>query len=91
MPVDEEELHGNLKTVYYQESPVMSTYLVAVVIGLFDYIEDHTPDGIKVRVYSQVGKANQGKFALHVALQTLGFYKEYVNILSSGRFCLQSV
>ncbi|PPR91700.1 hypothetical protein GOBAR_AA28977 [Gossypium barbadense] len=77
MPVDEEELNGNLKTVYYQESPVMSTYLVAVVIGLFDYIEDHTPDGIKVRVYSQVGKANQGKFALHVALQTLGFYKDY--------------
>ncbi|KAB1996307.1 hypothetical protein ERO13_D13G194700v2 [Gossypium hirsutum] len=77
MPVGEEELNGNLKTVYYQESPVMSTYLVAVVIGLFDYIEDHTPDGIKVRVYSQVGKANQGKFALHVALQTLGFYKDY--------------
>ncbi|MBA0577264.1 hypothetical protein Golob_027799 [Gossypium lobatum] len=77
MPVDVEVLDGNRKTVYYQESPVMSTYLVAVVIGLFDYIEDHTPDGIKVRVYSQVGKANQGKFALHVALKTLGFYKDY--------------
>ena len=55
----------------------MSTYLVAVVIGLFDYVEDHTPDGIKVRVYCQVGKANQGKFALDVAVKTLGLYKEY--------------
>ncbi|GMI84345.1 AMINOPEPTIDASE M1, aminopeptidase M1 [Hibiscus trionum] len=77
MPVVEELNNGNLKTVYYQESPVMSSYLVAVVIGLFDYIEDHSSDGIKVRVYSQVGKADQGKFALNVALQTLGFYKDF--------------
>ncbi|KAK8620087.1 hypothetical protein V6N13_066572 [Hibiscus sabdariffa] len=77
MPVEGELNTGTLKTVYYEESPVMSAYLVAVVIGLFDYIEDHTSDGIKVRVYSQVGKANQGKFALNVALQTLGFYKDY--------------
>ena len=45
MPVIEEKLNGNLKTVFYEESPIMSTYLVAVVIGLFDYVEDHTPDG----------------------------------------------
>ncbi|KAK8477338.1 hypothetical protein V6N13_081446 [Hibiscus sabdariffa] len=77
MPVIEEKVDGPLKTVSYQESPIMSTYLVAVVIGLFDYVEDHTPDGIKVRVYCQVGKANQGKFALKVAVGTLGLYKDY--------------
>ncbi|KAL3844265.1 hypothetical protein ACJIZ3_001668 [Penstemon smallii] len=77
MPVIEEKLNGDLKTVYYQESPIMSTYLVAVVVGLFDYVEDHTPDGIIVRVYTQVGKTSQGKFALDVAVKTLGLYKEY--------------
>lgn len=77
MPVVEEKVDGPLKTVSYQETPIMSTYLVAVVIGLFDYVEDHTSDGIKVRVYCQVGKANQGKFALHVAVKTLELYKEY--------------
>lgn len=46
MAVIEEKVDGNLKTVSYQESPIMSTYLVAVVIGLFDYVEDHTSDGI---------------------------------------------
>ncbi|KAI3709633.1 hypothetical protein L2E82_39399 [Cichorium intybus] len=46
------------------------------VVGLFDYVEDHTPDGIKVRVYCQVGKENQGKFALDVAVKTLGLYFE---------------
>lgn len=77
MPIAEEKIDRNIKTVSYQESPIMSTYLVAVVVGLFDYVEDHTPDGVKVRVYCQVGKANQGKFALDVAVKTLGLYKDY--------------
>ncbi|CAK9317339.1 unnamed protein product [Citrullus colocynthis] len=77
MPIIEEKVNGHLKTVSYQESPIMSTYLVAIVVGLFDYVEDHTTDGVKVRVYCQVGKANQGKFALHVAVKTLDLYKDY--------------
>ncbi|KAL2346571.1 hypothetical protein Fmac_000571 [Flemingia macrophylla] len=77
MPVVDEKTDGNLKTVSYQESPIMSTYLVAVVVGLFDYVEDHTSSGVKVRVYCQVGKANQGKFALHVAVRTLELYEDY--------------
>ncbi|KAA0064519.1 aminopeptidase M1-like [Cucumis melo var. makuwa] len=78
MPIVEEKVNGDLKTVSYLESPIMSTYLVAIVVGLFDYVEDHTTDeGVKVRVYCQVGKANQGKFALDVAVKTLDLYKEY--------------
>ena len=45
MPIIEEKVNGHLKTVTYQESPIMSTYLVAMVVGLFDYVEDHTADG----------------------------------------------
>lgn len=77
MPVAEEKVEGDLKTISYQETPIMSTYLVAVVVGIFDYVEDHTSDGVKVRVYCQVGKAKQGSFALHVAVKTLELYKEY--------------
>ncbi|KAM4129174.1 hypothetical protein ACJW30_01G002200 [Castanea mollissima] len=77
MPIIEEKVDGDLKTVSYQESPIMSTYLVAIVVGLFDYVEHLTSDGIKVRVYSQVGKVNQGNFALDVAVRTLELYKEY--------------
>lgn len=77
MPVIEEKLNGDRKVVSFQETPIMSTYLVAVVVGLFDYVEDHTSDGTKVRVYCQVGKGNQGTFALKVAVKTLELYKEY--------------
>lgn len=77
MPIEEEKVTRNLKTVHYQESPIMSTYLVAIVVGLFDYVEDHTSDGIPVRVYCQVGKSSQGNFALNVAVKTLPLFKEY--------------
>lgn len=45
MPVMEEKLDGLVKTLSFQESPIMSTYLVALVIGLFDYVEASTSDG----------------------------------------------
>lgn len=46
MPVVEEKQNGPLKTLYFQESPIMSTYLVAVVVGMFDYVEAQTTDGM---------------------------------------------
>jgi puromycin-sensitive aminopeptidase len=45
MPVVKDTVHGPLKTVYYEESPLMSTYLIAIVVGLFDYIESSTLEG----------------------------------------------
>ncbi|KAH9623370.1 hypothetical protein KSS87_015921 [Heliosperma pusillum] len=80
MHVIEEKEQGSFKTVYFEESPIMSTYLVAIVVGLFDYVEGHTSDGVKVRCYGQAGKANQGKFALEVAVKTLDLYKKYFNV-----------
>ncbi|XP_072959733.1 aminopeptidase M1-A-like isoform X2 [Typha angustifolia] len=77
MPVIEEKLDGPIKILSFQESPIMSTYLVAVVVGLFDYIEALTSDGTNIRVYCQVGKSNQGKFALDVAVKTLDLYRKY--------------
>ncbi|KAK1608097.1 hypothetical protein QYE76_031770 [Lolium multiflorum] len=77
MPVVKETVHGPLKTVCYEESPLMSTYLVAIVVGLFDYIESSTLEGTKVRVYTQVGKTSQGKFALDVGVKSLDLYKDY--------------
>jgi puromycin-sensitive aminopeptidase len=77
MPIVNEKIAGPIKTVEYEESPVMSTYLVAIVVGLFDYIEGVTSEGNKVRVYTQVGKSNQGKFALDVGVKSLNLYKEF--------------
>ncbi|XP_022253122.1 puromycin-sensitive aminopeptidase-like [Limulus polyphemus] len=69
-----------LKEVQFATSPVMSTYLVAVVVGEFDYVEEQSGDGVQVRVYTPVGKQEQGRFALEVACKALPFYKQYFNI-----------
>ncbi len=37
---------GNTKTVTFDRTPIMSSYLVAVVVGEFDYVESKTCDGI---------------------------------------------
>ncbi|XP_042437231.1 aminopeptidase M1-A-like [Zingiber officinale] len=80
MPAISEKYNGLVKTVYFQESPIMSTYLVAFVIGSLDYIETYSPDGLKIRVYASVGKSNRGKFALDLAVKTLDLYKRYFSI-----------
>lgn len=77
MPIIDEKLDGDVKTVYFEESPIMSTYLVAVVVGLFDHIEDTTSDGVKVRAYCPVGKSDKGEFALNIAVKTLDLFSKY--------------
>ncbi|OMO66173.1 Peptidase M1, alanine aminopeptidase/leukotriene A4 hydrolase [Corchorus olitorius] len=80
MPINNEKINGNVKTVYFEESPVMSTYLVAITVGLFDHIEETTSDGIKVGVYCPVGKSDEGKFALEVAVKSLDIYTKYFSM-----------
>ncbi|XP_040158146.1 puromycin-sensitive aminopeptidase [Anopheles arabiensis] len=82
MPVVEERPEPSDNTVHFKfdRTPVMSTYLVAVVVGEYDYVEDRSADGVLVRVYTPVGKREQGRFALDVATKVLPYYKDYFNI-----------
>lgn len=68
------------KVVKYERTPVMSTYLLAFVVGEYDYVEGRDSDGVLVRVYTPKGKKEQGQFALDVAVKTLPFYNKYFNI-----------
>lgn len=52
----------------------MSTYLLAFVVGEYDYIEDKDKDGVLVRVYTPKGKTMQGQFAMEVSSITLKYY-----------------
>ncbi len=81
MPSSEVETGDDgLKTVRFADSPVMSTYLLAFVVGEFDYVETETAEGVTVRVYTPVGRREQGRFALDVAARTLSFFHEYFGI-----------
>lgn len=80
MPIISDTNVDGLRTVRFDTTPIMSTYLVAVVVGEYDYVEDKSNDGVLVRVYTPLGKKEQGLFALDVATKVLPYYKEYFNI-----------
>ncbi|XP_074595901.1 puromycin-sensitive aminopeptidase-like [Brevipalpus obovatus] len=71
---------NSLKEVQFAVTPVMSTYIVGFVIGEYDFIEEKTPRGTRVRVYTPVGKKNLGKFALQTASKFLPLFEEYFGI-----------
>lgn len=58
----------------------MSSYIVAIVIGEFDSLFNYTKRGIKVGVYTPVGCAKQGTFALDVATRCLDYYEEFYDV-----------
>ena len=70
----------SLKVVMFGTSPIMSTYLVAITVGEFDYIEDKSEEGILCRVYSPLGKKEQGRFALECAVKSLTFYSKFFSV-----------
>lgn len=80
MPVETVEKKSSTETIKFEKSKIMSTYLVAVVVGEFDYLEDKTIDGTVVRVYTPKNKQEQGRFALEVATKVLPYYNKYFGI-----------
>ncbi|XP_050337448.1 puromycin-sensitive aminopeptidase isoform X2 [Bactrocera neohumeralis] len=78
--IQEEKLENNLRRIRFDRTPIMSTYLVAVVVGEYDYVEGKSEDGVIVRVFTPIGKKEQGLFALEVATKVLPYYKSYFNI-----------
>ncbi len=48
----------------------MSTYLLAFVVGEYDFVDGYVNDTL-VRVYTPIGKSKLGEFALDVSNVTL--------------------
>ena len=70
---------GDKHTVRFATTAKMSSYLAALVVGNFEYLEAEA-DGIPIRVYTTTGKKEMGKFALEVAGDILKYYDNYFGI-----------
>jgi len=66
-------------TVRFATTAKMSSYLVAIVVGNFEYVEGSS-DGIPIRVYATTGKKDMGSFALKAAEFNIHFYDQYFGI-----------
>ena len=80
-PVVEEAVPGpGLKSVRFAETPIMSTYLLAFVVGNLTSIKERAAGGTTVGVWTTPGKEDQASFALDTSIQLLGYFNEYFGI-----------
>lgn len=67
------------KTITFQTTPKMSTYLLALVVAQFDGIS-RTSGNIQTTVYTVPGKAHQGEFCLDTAVQCLDLFQKLFGV-----------
>lgn len=67
------------KTITFQTTPKMSTYLLALVVANFDGISK-TSNHIQTTVYTVPGKAHQGEFCLYTAVQCLDLFQKLFGV-----------
>ncbi|CAG8697040.1 14609_t:CDS:10, partial [Ambispora leptoticha] len=83
--ISEKPVENNKKEVKFAKTPIMSTYLVAFIVGDLAYIEKYTSDKhnkekVLIRVYAIKGSENQGEFALDVAAKALDHFARIFKI-----------
>jgi aminopeptidase N len=66
-------------TIKFSTTPKMSSYLVALAVGDFEYVEG-SADGIPIRVWTTPGKKEMGQYALQVAEQCMHYFNNYFGI-----------
>jgi aminopeptidase N/puromycin-sensitive aminopeptidase len=70
---------GDKHTIKFATTAKMSSYLAALIVGHFEYVEGSV-DGIPIRVYSTPGKKEMGRFALDAAENIVAYYNNYFGI-----------
>ncbi|MFQ5587475.1 MAG: M1 family metallopeptidase [Nitrospiria bacterium] len=76
MPVVEERIKGALKRIVFRETPVMSTYLLALAVARLEKTESQVGE-IEVAVWTLPGETALGRFALKVTAAVLPLLNTY--------------
>jgi puromycin-sensitive aminopeptidase len=80
-PAVEEAVPGpGLKSVRFAETPIMSTYLLAFIVGHLVSVEQRAEGGTMVGVWTTPGKEAQASFALDTSVKLLGYFNDYFGI-----------
>ena len=82
--IEETPEPGGRKRVHFGPTMVMSTYLVAFVVGPLGHTEAVDVDGVPLRVVHPLGKGHLTEFALEVGAHALRFFSEYFGIPYPG-------
>jgi aminopeptidase N len=72
----EQALGQNEKIVVFEPTPPISSYLVLLACGRFQWLEDEVK-GIKLRIVTTEGKKEFGRYAMEVTKQVLPYFSDY--------------
>ncbi len=75
--VSEVDLGGGRRRVQFEDTPRMSTYLVAFIVGPLEATEPIDVDGVPLRVVHVPGKSDLTSFALETGAHALRYFTEY--------------
>jgi puromycin-sensitive aminopeptidase len=79
--VESEDLHDDgQKTVHFEATPLLSTYLLALAVGRLESSEPVHCGDTEIRVWSVPGKQHLSGFALETAAETLRRLEEYFDL-----------
>ncbi len=76
----EERLGDGRRRVRFNETMLMSTYLVAFVVGPFELTAPVEVDGVPLRVAAVAGKSHLTDFAVEVGTHALRFLSQYFDL-----------
>ena len=80
MIAEESAVDGGLRRVRFSETPVMSTYLLAFIVGDIRCVERTADNGTLVRVWATAGKESHGEFAAETSVKLLSFFNDYFGV-----------
>src|SRR5581483_1278135 len=78
--VEETREPGGRRRVRFAPTMVMSTYLVAFVVGPLEATAETPVDGVPLRVVHPPGKGHLTPFALEVGSHALRFFTDYFGL-----------
>lgn len=85
-PIESETTSGSLKVVTFEESPIMSSYLLAWAMGDFEYIESFTKDlyqdnlPCSIKIYTTPGYLEEAKFASEIAPRIVDYFSKIFEV-----------
>lgn len=79
MDAKKESIEGDKKVTVFNRTPVMSTYLVAFIVGELNYVECND-FRVPVRVYATPGMEQRGKFSAELGAKTLEFFEKKFDV-----------
>jgi len=78
--LEDKDLGNGKRQVTFAETMPMSTYLVAFVVGPFEFTEAAMVDAVPIRLAAIRGKGHLADFGLEAAAHALGFLANYFGI-----------